>query len=459
MTTYYVGPGGNDGNDGLSWANRFLTLNGAEDEPVASGDTVYVGPGIYREQLTCDVDGASEIAYIADVTGIHTDGVGGDVIISGSDGDTTATRSFCVSASSMSYRTFVGFHCVGFNNAGMYFSGCDHITVEDCSFDGGDATSTRGINFTATYSNVNATRCIAIGCTLDGILFYNSSDQAATSCTVSDCLVIGNQNGFQCWNVDSVVFQNCTSIGNDTGIRTNSLAGSTSITVRNCIINGYIGFNASASGEVSSTYCQVTSNSNSNWSAGTGDVELYVMNLQLPILYGTYAGIRYPVPLLGQLNPYAYAGAVTGSSETSTDLFGISKPTTASKSSWGAIQFQDFERETTTTRGGSTASIKFEDAGEMQIWVPVDGSEITVSVYCYREANYAGTNPRLVIKQPGQADRTTTDAAAASQWNELTDTFTPSSDTDYVVVCLQSLNTDTANAATNDCFFDDLTVS
>jgi len=216
---------------------------------------------------------------------------------------------------------------------------------------------------------------------------------------------------------------------------------------------------ASAAGEISSTYCLVSSASNTSWTAGTGDVENYVTNFQLPILYGTYGGIRYPVPLLGELNPYAYAAHRTGSSETSTDLFGITKPATAAISSWGAIQFQDRLRETTTTRGGSTASIKFETAGEIQIWVPVTNTEITVSVYCYREADYAGTNPRLVIKQPGQADRTTTDAAAASQWNELTDTFTPSADTDYIIVCLQSLNTDTANAATNDCFFDDLTVS
>ena len=42
MATLYVGPGGNDTNNGLSWANRRLTLNGIEDKPVVAGDTVYV---------------------------------------------------------------------------------------------------------------------------------------------------------------------------------------------------------------------------------------------------------------------------------------------------------------------------------------------------------------------------------------------------------------------------------
>ena len=48
MTTYYVGSGGSDANAGTSWALRKLTLNGAEDIPVAAGDVVYVGPGVYR---------------------------------------------------------------------------------------------------------------------------------------------------------------------------------------------------------------------------------------------------------------------------------------------------------------------------------------------------------------------------------------------------------------------------
>ena len=45
MTNRYVGIGGSDGSNGLSWANRKLTLQSAENG-VAAGDTVYVGPGV-----------------------------------------------------------------------------------------------------------------------------------------------------------------------------------------------------------------------------------------------------------------------------------------------------------------------------------------------------------------------------------------------------------------------------
>ena len=67
MTVRYVGKGGSDSNDGLSWANRKLTLNGVEDTPVVAGDTIYVGPGTYRELLTVDVDGSSGNPIVVDI--------------------------------------------------------------------------------------------------------------------------------------------------------------------------------------------------------------------------------------------------------------------------------------------------------------------------------------------------------------------------------------------------------
>jgi hypothetical protein len=138
-------------------------------------------------------------------------------------------------------------------------------------------------------------------------------------------------------------------------------------------------------------------------------------------------------------------------------LYGITRPATSAKKSWGAVQYKPGVRETTTTRGSSTASIKFADAGKHQMFVPTDGTSTTIAVYAYREADYAGTNPQLIVKQPGVADDTTTDAAAASQWNELTTTLTPSATPPYVVVELVSNNTATSGSYA--VYFDDLSVT
>src|SRR3972149_365873 len=112
MTLRYVGPGGSDANSGLTWALRKLTLNGVEDTPVVAGDTIYVGPGTYRETLTVDVSGTAgnPITYIGDYSGANTDGIGGVVRITGSDNDQSATRAQCITAATTKdYRTFQGF--------------------------------------------------------------------------------------------------------------------------------------------------------------------------------------------------------------------------------------------------------------------------------------------------------------------------------------------------------------
>jgi hypothetical protein len=149
--------------------------------------------------------------------------------------------------------------------------------------------------------------------------------------------------------------------------------------------------------------------------------------------------------------------AIAGTGEPTSDLYGVTRPATSAKKSRGAVQYQPVSRETATTYDSSAASLKLSDAGEVQFKVPVTAAETTISVRVYREADYDGTAPQMVIKQPGQADQTTTDAGDAGEWNELTDTFTPAASPGYVFVVLKSNNT--ATSGNYDVFFDALAVS
>jgi hypothetical protein len=63
----------------------------------------------------------------------------------------------------------------------------------------------------------------------------------------------------------------------------------------------------------------------------------------------------------------------------------------------------------------------------------------------------------MVIKQPGVADTTVVATGNVSTWELLTTTLTPAASPGYCVVELVSNNT-AATAATDDVFFDDLTV-
>jgi hypothetical protein len=141
---------------------------------------------------------------------------------------------------------------------------------------------------------------------------------------------------------------------------------------------------------------------------------------------------------------------------SSVDFFGTTRTTTSNKTTWGAIQYQKLARETGTVLAGSV-SLALNDASRLQFVVPTTAVSTTISVKVRREADYTGTLPQMIIKQPGQSDRTTTAAAAVNTTETLTDTFTPSALTDFVVVELVSHNT---AAATNfKVFFDDLDVT
>src|SRR5437867_10164734 len=86
-STYYVrATVGDDTHDGTSpqtaW-QHFSKLAVA----MHAGDTAYVGPGLYREEITLQNDGAADnrIKLIADTTGQHTGDPPGVVMITGAD--------------------------------------------------------------------------------------------------------------------------------------------------------------------------------------------------------------------------------------------------------------------------------------------------------------------------------------------------------------------------------------
>jgi hypothetical protein len=86
-TTYYVRQTlGDDTHDGRSAESAWRTL-GKLSITLQAGDTVYVGPGLYREQVTVGADGtsAARVVFVADTTGEHTGDPPGTVMITGAD--------------------------------------------------------------------------------------------------------------------------------------------------------------------------------------------------------------------------------------------------------------------------------------------------------------------------------------------------------------------------------------
>jgi len=239
-TTRYVGIGGNDSNDGLSWAKRKLTLNGVEDTPVEAGDTVYVGAGTYRETLTCDVSGSSgsPITYIGDYDGSHTDGVGGVVRITGSDNDLSYARNECISAFK-NYRTFIGFTLDSANpNRGLiYTADYDNIglTVERCAL---YSQSYCIKNANRTFSNLTVRNCYFSG--YCGGIFEGGTTIDNANTLIENCIFTqfaGNGHTAIVINSGGAVIRNCTFTGVNKGVSVGTLNAGQFITVNNCTFN------------------------------------------------------------------------------------------------------------------------------------------------------------------------------------------------------------------------------
>lgn len=241
MTLRYVGSGGSDSNNGLSWANRKLTLNGVEDSPVAAGDIVYVGPGVYRETLTLDVSGSSgnPIAYVGDYTGANTDGVGGTVRITGSDNDTTQTRTTGITATSRNYRTFTGFEFGLVSTAAINMAtACGNWIIENCAFSQmtGDAIVMAGTGVANTIRRCYFTPLKGIA-----VKVSHSSVVNDTGHVIENCLFLGvNGGGIRNERVGGILVRNCSFLGVGThAIRIlTALNSGQVITVNNCIFSG-----------------------------------------------------------------------------------------------------------------------------------------------------------------------------------------------------------------------------
>lgn len=449
MTTYYVGPGGNDGNSGLTWALRKLTLNGAEDIPVVAGDEVIVGPGIYREQLTCDVSGSSGnvIHYRGDPSGLETDGVGGPVRITGSNNDETGTRTYCVYASAKDYREFSNFYFDLATSRNVYFINCDEISLHDCFFGGQDKNG-GGIDLRLySVDNFNISRNIFYNA-YNAITIQGTVTEGQTRIVENNIIFVYPGTGRAIYlTVGGVYIRNNTIF--DCGywgtIRSDGNGASYPNYAYNNIVvhpeDGYAVFWATTSGELIEDYNLVSPPSTlarTNVSIGSNSLD-YFPGFEIPLLFN---GIRLSDICSYALGEFSKVKQTTDDGNgPSDDIFGRQRPSINGNRSWGAIQYDACEKETTITYNSSQASMKIIDAGSHMVRIPVaPGSSVSLSVRVYRGSDYSGTLPQMIVHQPGESSRTTTDTGSSETWNLLSDSWSAGSDTSYLFVELRSNN-------------------
>lgn len=132
-TTYYVRRGGDDTDHGSTAKHAWATLGHAAKTTMA-GDTIYVGGGVYEEQVLCSRAATAKqpIRFIADTRGKYT-GDRGQVTIIAPDEESWACRFV-----NADHTQFVGFRFAPKSSEkrqGVYLYNSNHVGFEDCTFD------------------------------------------------------------------------------------------------------------------------------------------------------------------------------------------------------------------------------------------------------------------------------------------------------------------------------------
>ena len=341
MTTRYVGPGGSDANSGLTWALRKLTLNGVEDTPVVAGDTVYVGPGTYRELLTVDVSGTAgnPITYIGDYSGVNTDGIGGVVRITGSDNDQTATRGSCITATTKTYRTFRGFNLdTTTGNIINAATACSNWVIDQCLF------PISGVGFPIVFSGTAAGFAIQ-NCSFQGsnqgIVFTHTSTVDNAGHTIENCLFNAMQSRtISSTRVGGITVRNCSFIGGvSTGVRVDTaLTGGQTVTVNNCVFCSLaVAMQAVNVGEIVENYNSFWSNTTDRTNVNTGaNSNTYPPYTDPRWLYELISGKGRMLSSF-DLASFSQLVNLAGTSPTTTDMRGTA--VIGAQREWGALEY------------------------------------------------------------------------------------------------------------------------
>lgn len=485
MTVFYVSKNGSDSNNGLGpdashatnkpWLTVGKALGHSAVAGISSGDTCYVAPGVYREEIVVGITSPTvETLVRGDVANAQgfKDGSGvrlaaGEVRVTAyTSGDTAAPASSPVS-----------------------LSGRDWLTFEDMILVGGSASAVFAT--TATSQHITFRRCLLVSQNDHAVVLTNSAAAQVFDWLLENCVVFSAPSA-NCVRVTfatssagadydgNVVIRNCLLMTVST-IAVNVLASGAlafegnGVHLRNCTVFGTTGFSsssASLSNTVANTIYNclffatsgmvanaagglITEDYNrtigptprTNVTGGAHSVEGSSTHSNLLELgQSALLGMR-PRPLFAPSagSPTLGFGNTSG---TSSDLLGVPRPSGGASAlpavgaheranSWG--------KETTTVRTGTNA-LSVTGPAVQDFELPVDAVATTVTAYVRWDSTYAGTKPQLKVlvgSEAGVSDATATAAGSANSWEQLSLNFTPAR-AGIVTVRLQANDTNGA---------------
>jgi hypothetical protein len=274
MATYYVKTTGSNASAGTSQGAAWQTINYAlgATSGVASGDTIYIAAGVYREIVTVGfTTSPATTNIIGDTDGVIF-GTAGEVRLTAflTNDDTAGSTSDTLSMSGKTYLSFKNIRVESSTGYAVRVQGSStNITFDKCHMTTtGSSGACRFDIPSGTTSNSVVKNCILIGrANVLQIAPVASSGAINVGITITNCFIMASTSSCifllssgTTGILSGITITNCTTFGGATGILVNTaLYAVGSVTVRNCLIMGVTtAMSANVTDQISEDYNRLT---------------------------------------------------------------------------------------------------------------------------------------------------------------------------------------------------------
>jgi hypothetical protein len=243
MPTYYVKPAAQGGNNSLAgtspstaWATVAYALSSSSG--FASGDTLYIAPGVYTDTISVTMANPTvETNIIGDPTCAQFSGLTAGAVVITNYNASLSGSGYTGNIISATTKNYLHFQNIQFkiDNNRLVFTTCTFLKFTKCSFVARHKNSDIVTLTSPTSTAVNATitRCVFVG----GNQSLNITGQSvADSTSVIDSIFINPNNTAAFLNNVQVAWYNCLITGASYGILQQPGSLTFPTTVRNCLM-------------------------------------------------------------------------------------------------------------------------------------------------------------------------------------------------------------------------------
>jgi hypothetical protein len=473
----YIRKSGSDSNGGTSPSDAWLTIGKAIGASgMASGDTVYVGAGVYRETPTFSLSPAAETKIVGDTTGEFTGDPGEVVLTAYTTDDVTAPSGTALLVSGgRNLYTWERLTFVQGAAALATLSTSRNWTFRDCTFMGRLAGTSTSITITTTAGSPTAhlfERCrffsplssfVAITSALHtsdydaDIVFRSCLFSYAGSAAINNTSTTASGTG----KPYGIVLAANLFLGAASALNVNTTAhaaAGSSAKWNVFLTGGSASLAAGATGQITSDWNRFLGGlPYTNVTAGANDLATNAKSFRPNIGQSHLWGNPYR-PFLTPGDDDPHLSFVNDTGMPALDLVGRMRQAGSESANHpvGALGRHDTARKGTTISPDSGSNLELVGPADHDFDVPVDATATTFSIKV-RTSGYGGTDyPQALLINGGQigvSDQTVTaTSASGSGYETLTfSSFTPSA-AGIVTIRLVNRTTNGSGIAAFDTF-------